>query len=370
LDWIEEVTGKKVNAGKVVPRGSRLTPERLAAMNIGGGTLSKEEVELVQERVLFQFEGAIAFEDAHMGLLDPAIEPPVVIHTVPHQPWQQQNLRLLKAMQDAATAHVKDKLLLGILEPSQGPYRSRYFLVAKKKPGEYRFINDVQPLNKVTIRDAGMPPAVDEFSEEFAGRLITSSLDFYAGYYQIPLAIESRDLTAFFTAIGLVRITRLPQGWTNSVAVFQRIITKVVWIWLQYAKPFLDDVGIHGPETKDETIIAPGIRMFVLEHVKILEGIMRDIWRSGLTIASEKTSLAMPSINIVGMVCDYKGRHPEARKVQKILDWPTPRSTKDARGFIGICVYYRIFIFEFSVIAAPIMQLFRKITKFEWTPER
>jgi hypothetical protein len=70
----------------------------------------------------------------------------------------------------------------------------------------------MQSLNKVTIRDAGMPPAVDEFSEEFAGRPITSSLDFYASYYQIPLAIESRDLTAFFTAIGLVRITRLLQG--------------------------------------------------------------------------------------------------------------------------------------------------------------
>jgi hypothetical protein len=73
-----------VNAGKVVPRSSRLTPERLAAMNISSRTLSKEEVELVQERVLFQFEGAIAFEDAHMRLLDPAIEPPIVIHTVPH----------------------------------------------------------------------------------------------------------------------------------------------------------------------------------------------------------------------------------------------------------------------------------------------
>lgn len=56
LDWIEEMTGKKVNAGKVVPRGSRLTPERLAAMNIHGVTLSKEEVELVQVGVLFRFE--------------------------------------------------------------------------------------------------------------------------------------------------------------------------------------------------------------------------------------------------------------------------------------------------------------------------
>lgn len=154
--------------GKWVPRGSRLTPERLAIMKIGPGFLSPEERQIFVD-ILYEYEGAIAFDESEMGLLDPSIEPPVVIHTIPHAPWQQPNLRLPKAMQEAATAHVKEKLAHGILERSQGPYRSRYFLVAKKKPDEYRFINDVQPLNKVTIRDSGMPPSVDEFSEDFVG---------------------------------------------------------------------------------------------------------------------------------------------------------------------------------------------------------
>jgi hypothetical protein len=165
--------GKQVHAGKVAPRGSRLTPERLVAMEIGGGTLSREEEELVTETVLFKYEGAIAFDDSHIGLLDPAIEHAIVIQIVPHQPCQQQHLRLPKPMQDAAMVIMKEKLELGLLEPSEGPYRSRYFLVAKKQPGEYRFINDVHPLNKVTIRDAGMPPVVDEFSEEFSDYPIT-----------------------------------------------------------------------------------------------------------------------------------------------------------------------------------------------------
>ena len=168
--------------GKTVPRGSRLTPERLANMKIGVGFLSGPEKQLFID-ILFEYEGAIAFDETEMGLLDPSIEPPVVVHTVPHTPWQQQNLRLPKAMQDAATAHVKEKLRHGILEFSQGPYRSRYFLVAKKTPGEWRFINDVQPLNRVTICDSGMPPSVDEFSEDFAGYPITSAIDYFSGYY-------------------------------------------------------------------------------------------------------------------------------------------------------------------------------------------
>ena len=364
LDWVGNV-----QAGKRVPRGSRLTPERLAAMNIGGGTLQHAELVLVKD-ILFEHEGVFAFDDSEMGLLDPAIEPPVKIHTVPHQPWQQQNLRLPRAMQDAATAIVKEKLANGTLEPSQGSYRSRYFLVSKKEPGVWRFINDVQPLNKVTIRDAGMPPAVDQFSEEFAGYPISSSIDFYAEYYQILLDLASRDLTAFLTELGLVRMTRLPMGWTNSVACFQRVMIKVLWRWLHYAKPFLDDVGIRGPKDRDESEIMPGIRKFVWEHAQILDGILGDIWRSGLTISGKKSAFAMPGIAIVGMVCDFNGRHPDKRKVQKILDWPAPQSTKDARGFIGICVYYRMFIFEFSIVAAPIMRLFKKSVRFTWGPEQ
>ena len=55
--------------------------------------------------------------------------------------------------------------------------------------------------------------------------------------------------------------------------------------------------------------------------------------------------------------------------MQRILDWPTPRSVRDARGFIGLCVYYRIFVEGFSTVAAPILALFRKSTTFQWTSE-
>jgi hypothetical protein len=42
------------------------------------------------------------------------------------------------------------------------------------------------------------------------------------------------------------------------------------------------------------------------------------------------------------------------------LDWPTLQSTRDARTFIGLVVYYRIFIPDFAIIAPPIFSLFRK----------
>ena len=86
-----------------------------------------------------------------------------------------------------------------------------------------------------------------------------------------------------------------------------------------------------------------------------------------MTISGEKTAIAMPGITIVEMVCDYDGRHSEQKNVLKIINWPVPESTKDARSFIGLVVYYRIFIAGFASIAAPIYVLFRKNIKFVWT---
>jgi hypothetical protein len=56
-------------------------------MKIDDGTLSREEKELMIERILFRYEDIITFEDSHMGLLDPVIESPIIIQMIPYQSW-------------------------------------------------------------------------------------------------------------------------------------------------------------------------------------------------------------------------------------------------------------------------------------------
>ena len=85
------------------------------------------------------------------------------------------------------------------------PYSNRWFTVPKKS-GALRFIQDMQPANKVTIRNKGSRPIVDEVAEAFAGHAIYSIKDLYSGYDQFQLAFESRDLTTMKTTLGLVRM--------------------------------------------------------------------------------------------------------------------------------------------------------------------
>ena len=73
-----------------------------------------------------------------------------------------------------------------------------------KKNGTLCFIQDLQPVNKVTIRNVGIGPTIDEFAEAFAGRSIYSVGDLYSGNDQFQLAVESRDITTMQTPLGLV----------------------------------------------------------------------------------------------------------------------------------------------------------------------
>ena len=49
----------------------------------------------------------------------------------------------------------------------------------------------------------------------------------------------------------------------------------------------------------------------------------------------------------------------DADKVEAVASWPVPRSAHALRGFLGLAGYYRKFIWDFGIIAAPLMRLLR-----------
>ncbi len=69
---------------------------------------------------------------------------------------------------------------------------------------------------------------VDEFVDKFARCYITSLVDLYSRYDQMLLDPRSKDLTAFFTPLRLLRNTTLPQGATNSIAQFVRVMNLIL----------------------------------------------------------------------------------------------------------------------------------------------
>ena len=77
---------------------------------------------------------------------------------------------------------LKNRLNKEVLEYLKGLYRNPWFLVKKKKPGEYRLINSAIYLNIVTRRDVNLLLLVNEFVNEFIKCYIISLINLYFNY--------------------------------------------------------------------------------------------------------------------------------------------------------------------------------------------
>ena len=77
---------------------------------------------------------------------------------------------------------------------------------------------------------------------------------------------------------------------------------------------------------------------------------MHDVWISSMMISGNKSVIDVSGIIIIGLIYDYDECHSEQKKVLKIINWSISKCTKNARAFIGIVVYYHIFITDFAII--------------------
>ena len=54
----------------------------------------------------------------------------------------------------------------------------------------------------------------------------------------------------------------------------------------------------------------------------------------------------------------------EKEKVQRVVDWPVPKSVKDIQKFLGLTNYYRQFVKDFAKIVKPLHEMTRKEIKW------
>ena len=348
----------------------RITEERLTQVNFGpNGWLWKEELKLMKHVIKLR-EKAIAFCEEERGILKHSYGKPYRIPVVEHEPWQQKPIPIPKPIKPDFVELVRKRIQTGLYEQSTSSYSSPVFCVLKQN-GKLRIVHDLQKLNKVTIKDAGLPPKIEEFVEAFAGRACYGLGDIMGGYDERELDPSSRPLTTFETPLGRLQLTRLPQGATNSVAVYQAQMTWILQDELpQHAGIFIDDGGIKGPESDygGEVLVEnPGIRRFIWEYAITLERILFRIEEAGLTISGEKFACCVPSLDIVGHVVTKEGKVMSKKKVNKIQSWPRPRNKKEVRGFLGLCIFVRMFIPAYSEITTPLRRLTRIDTEFKWT---
>lgn len=218
----------------------------------------------------------------------------------------------------------------GIIEESCSPWASPVVLV-KKKCGAWRFCVDYRRLNSVTIQDSHPLPRVDDTLDALAGSRWFSTLDFSNGYWQVEVAEQDREKTAFTTGQGLYQWRSMPMGLSNSPATFQRMMELVLrglpW---HICMVYLDDILIYSGTFE--------------EHLTHLKEVFSRIQSAGLKLNPGKCHLARDHVVFLGHVVSEKGLQPDPRNTEKVRNWPVPQSPSEVRAFVGLCSYYRRFV--------------------------
>ena len=194
-------------------------------------------------------------------------------------------------------------------------------VIVPKKSGEVRICVDLKALNDNVLREVHPIPKVDETLAQLVGAKIFSKLDANSGFWQIPLADDSRLLTTFVTPNGRYCFNKLPFGITSAPELFQKRMQRILER-LQGVLCHIDDVLIFGASKED--------------HDRNLQAVLKRLEAAGTTLNPTKCEFHKSSIKFLGHVIDKDGIRADPSKLQAIIQMEAPQSVTELRRFMGM----------------------------------
>jgi transposase InsO family protein len=248
-----------------------------------------------------------------------------------------------------------DKMLSqDVIEPSNSPWSSP-IVVVTKKDGSARVCLDVRKLNNITRKDAYPLPRIDHALESLNGAKYFCTLDLLSGYWQVPLAEDAKEKTAFSVPRrGHFQFKVMPFGLCNAPASFERLMEQILR-GLQWDRclVYLDDIIVTGKTVE--------------EVVNNLAKVLTRLRTAGLKLKPSKCTLFARKVAYLGHIVSEEGIACDPAKVACVSDWPAPSDVHDVRSFLGLASYYRTYIPRIASIAEPLYNLTRKGVRFCWS---
>ena len=299
---------------------------------------------------------------------EPATIPPFELE-VDKEKWEQFTNRGPPRVQSPAKQaeilkQVDELLKTGIIEPSTASYYSQVIL-ASKPDDTWRFCIDYRKLNDCT-KSASWP--IPNIKEMF-GRLgthhsnIFGVMDLTAGYHQAPVSLGTRIFLAFICFCGIFQFCRLPFGPKRAPSYFQQMMASVVLIGLIYfvCEMYLDDCIVHG-NGEDQ-------------FLERLEQVLARFKKHNILLKPNKCKFGMSLVEYCGREISEQGLSMSKKKIQKVLDFPKPKTAGDMKKFVGLTNYFHDYVSHHSDIMKPLhdmIQNYEKKTRSRnlvWTEE-
>ena len=333
----------KASAG---PAGSKSSAMK-GDVNLEGSNMSANEKERFWD-VLTRYESMLDGHLGHSNLVTHAID------TGSSGPIRQAPRRIPPHLREEVKGALDELISQGVLEESEGTWASPICIV-RRRNGKLRICAD-RRLNAETSIPAYHIPRIDDTLEALSGSSIFIVLDFNSAYYQVSVDPKDRDKTTIVTPFGSYRHRRMPMGLSGSPVTCARLLDIVLAdLSPKVVLSYFDDVILHG-RTVDE----------LLTNLDTVLGRLHD---AGLTLNLKKCVWFQPSVTFLGHVVSQDGLRADPVKVEKVRQWPVPKTAKQLARFLGLAAYFRKYIAGFASLAAPLFRLTNKDVRFVWSSD-
>lgn len=123
----------------------------------------------------------------------------------------------------------------------------------------------------------------------------------------------------------------MPFGLTNAPTTFQATMNELFRQYLRkFVLVFFDAILVYSNSWE--------------ERLKQLRVVTELLQQHCFVAYVKKCSFGKYSVEYLGHILSAGGVSMDPNKVANVLSWPTPRSIKGVRGFLGLTGYYRKFI--------------------------
>ncbi|GJV42607.1 reverse transcriptase domain-containing protein [Tanacetum coccineum] len=119
--------------------------------------------------------------------------------------------------------HQEQTIAIGSTLTEEG---QKAFFMVKKHDDSWRMCVDFKDLNKACPKDGYSLPEIEWNVESLCEYSFKCFLDPYKGYHQIKMAKEDEEKTSFITSQGIFCYSKMPFGWKNAGATYQRLVDK------------------------------------------------------------------------------------------------------------------------------------------------
>ena len=257
---------------------------------------------------------------------------------------------LSKNEKEEVQKFINEHLKKGYIRSLKSPQTSPVFFVGKKDGGK-RMVMDYHRLNKQTVKNNYPLLLITDLVDSMGNKRVFTKMDLRWEYNNMQIKEGDEWKAAFTTHVGLYEPVVMFFGMTNSPAMFQGMMNKILRDMINEGKvaAFVDDMLI-GTETEEE-------------HNELVEEMLKQLEENDLYVKPEKCAWKVQKVNFLGVVMGEGKIEIEEDKVVGVLNWPVPKTVRDIRKFLGLANYYRRFVKDFAKLVQPLNNLTRKKEK-------